>query len=164
MNRVAISARGIALPPWKGAARGYIRRVLKHINRDGWDLSVLFCDDAYIRALNARFRGADEATDVLSFVLGETTEEQGRRRFLPGDLAISLETLAENARYFRVSEDEELRRLLIHGILHLDGLDHDTNDPTQPMLQLQEKILAELSGERIIPRDPIERSLCESAV
>ncbi|MDR2028154.1 MAG: rRNA maturation RNase YbeY [Treponema sp.] len=152
MNRVAINARGIPLPPWRGAVRGYIRKVLKQMNRDGWDLSVLFCDNACIRSLNARFRGADEATDVLSFALGETAEEEGRTRFLPGDLVISLETLAENARYFRVSEDEELRRLLIHGILHLDGLDHDTNEQTQPMLQLQEKILAELSGERIIPQ------------
>jgi probable rRNA maturation factor len=126
--------------------------VLKQINRDDWDLSVLFCDNAYIRSLNARFRGADEATDVLSFALGETAEEAGRTRFLPGDLVISLETLSENARYFKVSEDEELRRLLIHGILHLDGLDHDTNEHTQPMLQLQEKLLAELSGERIIPQ------------
>lgn len=152
MNRVAIDARGTPLPSWSGAVRGYVRKVLKRLNRDGWDLSVLFCDNAYIRSLNARFRGADEATDVLSFVLGEKTEEGGRPRFLPGDLVISLETLSENARYFEVSQDEELRRLLIHGILHLDGLDHDTNDPAQPMLRLQEKILAELSGARIIPR------------
>jgi probable rRNA maturation factor len=161
MNRVAINARGRPLPPWRGAARKYIRKVLKYINQDDWDLSVLFCDNTYIRSLNARFRDRDEATDVLSFVLGETTEEEGRTRFLPGDIVISLETLSENARYFRVSEDEELRRLLIHGILHLDGLDHDTNEPTQAMLRLQEKILAELSGERIIPND---RSLCEIAV
>jgi probable rRNA maturation factor len=152
MNRVEINAQGIALPPWRGAVRSYIRKVLKHLNRDGWDLSVLFCDNPCIRSLNARFRGLDEATDVLSFVLGETAEEDGLPRFLPGDLVISLEALSENARYFRVSEDEELRRLLIHGILHLDGLDHDTNERTQPMLRLQEEILTELSGERIIPK------------
>jgi probable rRNA maturation factor len=69
---------------------------------------------------------------------------------LPGDIVISLESLAENSGYFHVSQDEELRRLLIHGILHLDGYDHDTNEGTEPMLQLQERLLAELAGEYIL--------------
>ena len=100
---------------------------------------------------------------MLSFTLGETR----RGRFLPGDIAISMETLAENAEYFKVHQDEELRRLLIHGILHLDGMDHKKNiehknsmehqnsmnkinDKAEPMLQLQEKILADLAGEHIL--------------
>jgi probable rRNA maturation factor len=125
--------------------------VLERLQRDNWDLSVLFCGDAYIRSLNERFRQQDEATDVLSFALGETIPEAGEYRYVPGDIVISLETLAENARYFKVSEDEELRRLLIHGTLHLDGWDHGTNGEHEPMLQLQERLLAELGEERILP-------------
>jgi probable rRNA maturation factor len=150
MNRVEVSAEEVPLPAWNRRAGSFTLKVLDFIHRDGWDLSVVFCDNRYIRSLNSRFRHKDEPTDVLSFALGETLEENGEKRYLPGDIVISLETLAENARYFQVSEDEELRRLLIHGVLHLNGLDHDSNEEKEPMLQLQEKLLAELAGECIL--------------
>jgi probable rRNA maturation factor len=152
MNRVEIGAEEVPLPPWSARANDFVLKVLDQLGRDRWDLSLLFCDNAYIRSLNARFRNSDESTDVLSFSQGgsyadERTREQ---RFLAGDIVVSLETLAENAGYFQVSQDEELRRLLIHGILHLDGMDHQTNGGAEPMLKLQETILAELSGETIL--------------
>jgi probable rRNA maturation factor len=152
MNRVEIRAEEIPLPPWSAQANNFILKVLDRLGRDRWDLSMLFCNNEYIRSLNARFRNIDESTDVLSFALGSSyaDETTGELRFLPGDIVVSLETLAENAGYFRVSQDEELRRLLIHGILHLDGMDHQTNKGAEPMLKLQEQILAELSGETIL--------------
>jgi probable rRNA maturation factor len=159
MNRVEVSAGELPLPPWSGRAGGFVLKVLEKLNRDRWDLSVFLCNDLLIRELNARFRNRNEPTDVLSFPMGETLEDaEAGSRYLPGDIVISLESLAENARYFRVSEDEELRRLLVHGILHLDGFDHGgTLDPGAPpeespeaMLALQERILTELSGERIL--------------
>ena len=148
MNRVEISAEEVPLPI-SPRVHGYILKVLDRLEKDRWDLSVLFCNNAYIKSLNARFRNIDEPTDILSFGLGAayTDEETGETRFLPGDIIISLETLAENAEYFQGSRDEELRRLLIHGILHLNGMDHETNEGGEPMLKLQEEILAELPGE-----------------
>jgi probable rRNA maturation factor len=151
MNRVEVQAESDPLPSWTDAAKRFMLKVLERLHRDTWDLSVLFCGDAYIRSLNARFRQQDESTDVLSFALGETITEAGECRYLPGDIIVSLETLAENARCFQVAEDEELRRLLIHGILHLDGWDHRTNETHEPMLQLQERLVVELAGERILP-------------
>jgi probable rRNA maturation factor len=154
MNRISINAEGLPLPPWTGAANRYILKVLAALGKDRWDLSLLLCNDACIRALNVRYRERDEATDVLSFVLGESLRDEGGEEwFLPGDIVVSLETLAENARYFKVSQDEELRRLLVHGILHLTGMDHSTNKAAEPMLELQEKLLAEFARERILPRD-----------
>ncbi|MDR2758100.1 MAG: rRNA maturation RNase YbeY [Spirochaetaceae bacterium] len=152
MNRVAVQAEEVPLPSWENRLHAYSLRVLDCLHRDGWDLSVLLCNNAYIRSLNARFRNNDEATDVLSFTLGAAIpdDKTGKSRYLPGDVVISLEFLAENSEYFHVSQDEELRRLLIHGILHLDGYDHKTNDQTEPMLQLQERLLAELAGEHIL--------------
>ena len=146
MNRVNFSAEELPLPSWRKRARAYILKVLKYLKKDEWDLSVLFCKNNCIRSLNIQYRNKDESTDVLSFVLGETV----RGRFLPGDIVISLETLEENAGFFNVDPDEELRRLLIHGILHLDGMDHETNGEDEPMLQLQEKTLAFLAGEHIL--------------
>jgi probable rRNA maturation factor len=152
MNRVAVRAEEVPPPAWENRLHAYSLRILDCLRRDGWDLSVLLCNNAYIRSLNARFRNKDEATDVLSFTLGTTVsdDDTGESRYLPGDVVISLESLAENAEYFHVSQDEELRRLLIHGILHLDGYDHDTNDRTEPMLQLQERLLVQLAGEHIL--------------
>ncbi|GHV79264.1 endoribonuclease YbeY [Spirochaetia bacterium] len=146
MNRVAISAEEVPLPAWSFRIQGYILKVLARLEKDRWDLSVLFCNNAYIRSLNNKFRSNDEPTDVLSFVQGTdyTDEATGETRFLPGDIIVSLETLAENAHYFQVPQDEELHRLLIHGILHLSGMDHETNEGAEPMLKLQEAILAEM--------------------
>jgi probable rRNA maturation factor len=151
-----MSAGEEPLPLWAGAAETFILKVLRKLGRDGWDVSLLFCNDAYIRSLNARYRQRDEPTDILSFPMGETVEgEGGERRYLSGDIVISLETWAENSSFFGVAPDEELRRLLIHGILHLDGMDHLTNGETEPMLLLQEEILDSLPGEHILPQGHI---------
>jgi probable rRNA maturation factor len=146
MNRINVNVEEVPPPVWEKKAKAYILKVLHFLEKDKWDLSVLFCGNSWIRQLNLRYREKDEATDVLSFTLGETI----RGRYLPGDIVISLETLDENAGYFKVNPDEELRRLLIHGILHLNGMDHKTNKAEEPMLQLQEKILASLAGECIL--------------
>jgi probable rRNA maturation factor len=154
MNKVELNVEEAALPVWSDAMIEYAGKVLAELGKNNWDLSLFLCSDSYIRSLNSQYRGRDEATDVLSFALGETIKgEDGESRYLSGDIIISLETLAENARYFKTSEDEELRRLLIHGILHLDGMDHATNNETEPMLRLQEKILLTLAGECILPAE-----------
>ncbi|GHU77267.1 endoribonuclease YbeY [Spirochaetia bacterium] len=153
MNRVTVSAEDIPLPAWINKAEDFALKVLDKLGRDRWDLSLLFCGDRYIQSLNNRYRHVDEPTDVLSFTLGETVSDAdggGESRYLPGDIVISLETLEANALYFEAAKDEELRRLLVHGILHLDGLDHQSNEEAEPMLQLQEEILSSLQ-ERIIP-------------
>jgi len=73
------------------------------------------------------------------------TQEEGEP-YSAGDIIISLETVEENSKYFKVSYEEELKRVLIHGILHLMGLDHETNSEDEEMLIKQEKILKDLIG------------------
>jgi len=116
------------------------------LGQDGWDLSLLVCDDAFIVNLNEQYRNKEGPTDVLSFEQGERYETPDGMRFLAGDIVISLDALARNAQDFSVSVDEELRRLVIHGILHLSGMDHASNDPSEPMLLRQESLLAQLAG------------------
>jgi probable rRNA maturation factor len=142
MNRVFFSSEEVPLPPWTQAAGSFIKSVLRKLNLKEWELSVLFCSNAYIKRLNAQYRNKDEATDVLSFPLGETSPSG---QYLAGDIVISLDALEENSRYFNVAKDEELRRLLIHGILHLSGADHNTNNDKEPMLETQEALLAGLT-------------------
>ena len=154
MNRVEISAGEEPVPLWRDSLKHYALKVLDRLGRDKWDLSILLCGDQTISDLNSRYRGKAEATDVLSFNMNEgegCAPRATRGRFVPaGDIVISLDTLKENASRFKTSEDEELRRLLIHGILHLDGMDHQTNKETEPMLRFQEQILTELAQERIM--------------
>jgi probable rRNA maturation factor len=150
MNKVTVSAEDVPLPAWSGAMCGFALKVLDEIKCDNWELSVLLCGDKFITALNSQYRGRQEATDILSFSMNAETRDNDGGYFLPGDIAISLDTLRENARYFQTTEDEELRRLLIHGILHLDGMDHETTDQEEPMLAMQEEILNKLGNERII--------------
>jgi probable rRNA maturation factor len=155
MNRVAVNAEEVPLPPWTAELARYAEKALCCLGRDNWDLSVFLCGNRYIRSLNAQSRDRDEPTDVLSFALGTAVDDPQGQRYLPGDIVISLETLRENARYFQVSQDEELRRLLIHGILHLDGMDHLTNAETEPMLRLQEELLLRLAPGEIIPVETV---------
>src|SRR5271165_4968716 len=87
-------------------------------------ISVLLTDDATIRGLNLRFRRKNKATVVLSFPAGEPV---GKAAFLGGDLAISLETAARQAKSFEHTLETEVKVLLLHGVLHLAGSDHDTD-------------------------------------
>lgn len=151
MNRVEVSTEGLGELPWIGNLETFANIVLDKMNKKNWDISMLLCDDRTIQNLNAEYRKKNEPTDVLSFELGETLkEEDGTERFVAGDIVISLQTLYENAEYFGVSPDEELRRLVIHGILHLSGYDHQTNEENEPMLKLQEQLMEQCGEEHIL--------------
>jgi probable rRNA maturation factor len=158
VNRVAINASDVPLPQWSKSLKSYALKVLEKLDKDKWDLSILLCGDTTISELNSRYRGKEGATDVLSFSQNEggifpPSQRFALRRYMPGDIVISLDTLRDNASRFNISEDEELRRLLIHGILHLNGMNHSGNGKAEVMLQLQERILTDLAGERIVGRD-----------
>ncbi|GBU22957.1 hypothetical protein R80B4_02870 [Fibrobacteres bacterium R8-0-B4] len=82
----------------------------------GQSTAVILCSDYMIRKLNRRYRGKDKATDVLSFPFGDDD--------LLGEVYISLQRAAVQARRYGVSYEDELKRLLVHGLLHLMGYDH----------------------------------------
>ena len=154
MNRVAVDSTELPLWAWNLPLKRFAHKVLSELGKDKWDLSVLLCGDETIADLNSRYRGKPQATDVLSFSMDEGKQfpsgPSSGTRFLPGDIVISLDSMRENSRRHKIDEDEELRRLLIHGILHLGGMDHRSNNKTEPMLLLQEEILAKLTGEHIL--------------
>ena len=151
MNSVTVNAEEVPLPAWSDSLCGFALKALDGINVSNWELSILLCGNKTITALNTQYRNRAEPTDILSFNLGAEEMHGDETVYLPGDIVISLETLSENARYFKISEDEELRRLVIHGILHLNGMDHETTDKNEPMLALQEEILNRLKDTHIFP-------------
>jgi len=128
----------------------FISEVLNELNLKNWDISLLFCDDAFIQNLNKQYRDIDSPTDVLSFEQGdEYFDEAGETRFMAGDIVISLDSLRSNAEEFNVDINEELKRLIVHGILHLNGMDHSDNSPEQEMLKFQEELLVQYKNMEI---------------
>ena len=125
----------------------YLEKVLKAVGLSGVEFSVTFANEDHIHELNKQYRDIDDSTDILSFAAEDQDEEETpffvgpeEARVL-GDMIICPEVMASNAKTFGVDEAEELRRLLIHGVLHLSGENHSTNDATEPMLIHQEEIL-----------------------
>lgn len=84
-------------------------------------VDVLVTSSAEMRSLNGRFRGKDKATDVLSF---PAAPENARKQFA-GEIALSAEIAAQNARTLGHSQAQEIKILTLHGILHLRGYDHE---------------------------------------
>ena len=156
-NRIFVSVQeGIREPEWLNAAQKFIEAAAGALNFDGEEISVLFCNDEYIQELNKSYRNIDAPTDVLSFENDETYEDEEGKWKCVGDIAISLETLPVNAEYFNEDANAELKRLLVHGLLHLNGMDHGEEHiqagvaPQCQMLVLQENILEKLKDEIII--------------
>jgi probable rRNA maturation factor len=107
------------------------------------ELNIVFSDDAHVRALNAGWRGKDAPTNVLSF----PAFPHGRRGSIPpmlGDIVLAAETVAREA----LAEDKPLAHhithLIVHGILHLIGYDHASDDGAEEMEELERRILAGL--------------------
>ncbi len=112
--------------------RARAAHLLRAVEQARAELSIALVDDAKIAELNAAYRGANRATDVLSFSLreGQGADYCGA---LLGDVVIGLETAARQARVRRRSVDDEVARLLIHGTLHLLGHDHERSDESRVM-------------------------------
>ncbi|MGC9292026.1 MAG: rRNA maturation RNase YbeY [Acidobacteriaceae bacterium] len=118
-------------PPRLLALRGFLRRARHAVGIPG-PVSVLLTRDSTLRRLNREFRGQDRPTDVLSFPAAPAPEAHPplKNAHAPyaGDLAISLDTAARQARRLQHSLETEVRILLLHGLLHLAGEDHETDN------------------------------------
>ncbi len=152
----------------------FIQDVLNHLNFENWEMNVVFCDDKFMQEMNLQYRNIDAPTDVLSFEQGDYyIDDDENEIFSAGDILISDETLSKNAKEFNIAKNDELKRLLVHGILHLSGEDHgefhvgingDILDGNSNVVEvseslkneeieilvLQEKILKELSDKKIL--------------
>ena len=104
-----------------------IKIILPLLNCQNKELSILLTDDKKIRELNKQYRNKNISTDVLSFSQTEGKEDELEHNLL-GDIVISTSTAMRQCSEHNLSIDEEIVLLLIHGILHLLGFDHDRSD------------------------------------
>ena len=146
----------LSQPEWLDKISPFVSSVLEDLNLEDWELSILFCSNDFIARLNKEYRGKDGPTDILSFEQGDDyIDEEGESWFVAGDIIISVEMLKTNAAQYASTQDEELKRLLIHGILHLDGYDHGEDhiqvgkEAQNAMLVLQEQLLSTYTAKII---------------
>ena len=108
----------------------------------GCALSLLFADDAAVRDLNRRFRGKDKPTNVLPFPAHMLPGGEEIERL--GDIAFALETVRAEAAQEGKPFTDHLSHLLIHGILHLLGQDHETDEGARRMTEIEIDVMARL--------------------
>ncbi|EAP87761.1 rRNA maturation RNase YbeY [Croceibacter atlanticus] len=98
------------------------------------EINYIFCDDAYLLSINQQYLDHDTYTDIISFDTSEGND-------LSGDIFISVERIQENAQQFNVSVDDELKRVLVHGILHFCGYKDKTDDEAKLMREKEDEKL-----------------------
>jgi probable rRNA maturation factor len=108
------------------------------IEKEGFELgeiNYIFCDDAYLHKINVEFLDHDTLTDIISFdyTLG---------KLVGGDIFISVERVEENAKDFNVSFENELHRVIMHGVLHYMGFKDKTEEQKQVMRAKENECLA----------------------
>ena len=149
--------------PSARALTRFLREALAAVKLRG-QVSVLLTTDTAIRRLNRQFRGKNKATDVLSFPAYDPHVPKRRGSFdklrtgsgapeIVGDLAISVDTARKQAGALGHALAVEIKVLMLHGLLHLAGYDHETDDGE--MARLEEKLRARLR----LPQGLIERSV-----
>jgi len=115
------------------------QKALPQTNMENLRLNLILADDAYITNLNHKFRGRDWPTDVLSFPFPE--QELPTEEKIWGEIYISVDRAATQARDYGVRLEDEVRRLIIHGILHLLGYDHQSDEEARQMREKEDQLL-----------------------
>lgn len=137
-ERVSLTEKGLSIDWIRHVAVACAERVGLKSAR----FSIIVTDDAYIRNINREFRSDDRPTDVISFsnrenpfpAVDDSSEEIG-------EIYISLQRAEKQAKEYMVSFVEETKRLIVHGILHLAGYDHERSDQEEElMLGLEEEL------------------------
>ncbi len=117
-------------------------KVLSFMRQKDKTFNILITNEQKIRELNKKFRNTDSPTDVLAFPFGE------KRSPYLGDIAISFTQAKEQAKTYKEKLEDEISRLVIHGVLHLLGQTDDNSSAKKRMWNKQEKILALLKEAR----------------
>ncbi|SHF71760.1 rRNA maturation RNase YbeY [Salegentibacter echinorum] len=117
------------------AISAWIKKVISSEGKSLGEINYIFCDDDYLYKINLRFLKHDTYTDIISFDNSQEDE-------LHGDIFISTDRVTENAREYNVDFSEELKRVIIHGILHLCGYKDKTESEATLMRQKEDEKIA----------------------
>ena len=126
--------------------RALTEQILLKLKRPDVELGLVLLNDRQIRYLNGKYRGKDSPTDVLSFPLNRGASFKGPLSppVLLGDVVISVETARRQAREKDQNLYEQVGRLLVHGILHLQGFDHEKARDARRMWRKERELIKDL--------------------
>lgn len=117
--------------------KNWIKRTIERNNKQLGEISYIFCSDEQLLEINKEFLNHDYYTDIITFDYSEAD-------IVSGDLFISIDRIKDNAKTLDVSYQEELHRVIIHGILHLLGFKDKTDEESQNMRLLENECLSYL--------------------
>ena len=130
-------AENIALPEFdQQHVQNWIRRVAAEYGFALGDITYIFCNDERILEVNRQFLGHDYYTDIITFDYSTPSR-------IAGDIYISLDTVGSNAEQLGIAFQEELKRILIHGVLHMTGQGDKTPEPRAEMTRKENLALSE---------------------
>ncbi|HCY97044.1 rRNA maturation RNase YbeY [uncultured Polaribacter sp.] len=121
------------------ATEKWLQAVILGHNCDEGEVNIIFCDDAYLHKLNVEFLQHDTLTDIISF-------DNSLGKLINGDIYISTERVADNAKDYKVSFLEELQRVMVHGVLHYIGFKDKTAEDQKEMTRQENKALLLLNN------------------
>lgn len=139
LPRIAAICRRAAETAWHMGADRALRR-----RSAAAEISIVLTGDAAIRKLNATYRGKDKATNVLSFPTMSWVNPAEPGPLILGDVVVAYATTAREAKDADKSLKDHLSHMVVHGVLHLLGYDHETSSDAKTMERLETKILAAL--------------------
>jgi probable rRNA maturation factor len=143
MIQVSVANRQHSVTLNAARMKQHARRILLEMGLDTGELSLAFVDDADMRLLNATYRRIDKPTDVLAFAMTEGRFSEVNPQLL-GDVVISAETAAFRAQRDGRPVNDELNALLVHGVLHLLGYDHERSPADARVMRAKERALRRL--------------------
>lgn len=136
---ITYNAQNIELPNIdQPAVTRWLEQVAANYERKIGDINYVFVDDETILSMNRQFIGHDYYTDHIGF-------DYCQGSFLSGDIYISLDTVRTNAQKFSVTYQQELYRVIVHGLLHLCGIEDKTPEQRQQMEAAEDEALALLA-------------------
>ena len=121
-----------------------IEKIITHYKYMSYDVNVIFTSDIHLSDLKKEFFSKDQWTDVIAFPL------QRDSKFIEGEIYISIPTAKKNANFFKEPYKKELGRLIIHGSLHLLGVEDNSKEQKKKMTFLEEKFLKDESWRGLI--------------
>lgn len=128
--------------PKKNLVKKWINQVIQSENRSTGNINIIFCSDEYLLQLNEKYLNHDTLTDIITFDFSE-------ENIISGDLFISLPRVIENSKLFSKPFNEEIHRVIIHGILHLCGY-QDKNEQEQKIMSVKENLYLEQRPNELI--------------
>ena len=120
---ITYNVDGVKMPKIKKReVSSWIKSVAATYGKKGGDIAYIFCNDDKILEVNKQYLNHDYYTDIITFDYNSDLEEIGIKNTISGDLFISLDTVLSNSEIQKCSYEDELYRVIIHGILHLCGI------------------------------------------